>query len=138
MKTGNGNGILINKIMKPFDLEEAKQGKPICNKAGENVRILCFDRKGEDYPIVALHDNQNGEELVCFHTSNGRNYKSVESELDLFMKPEKRNGWVNVFINSCSGLKSTDRIYFTKAEALKCIDTKSPRYIDTVKIEWEE
>ena len=27
MKTGNGNGILINKIMKPFDLEEAKQGK---------------------------------------------------------------------------------------------------------------
>lgn len=26
----------------------------------------------------------------------------------------------------------------TKEEALKDIDTKSPHYIDTVKIEWEE
>ena len=139
MKTGNGNGILINKIMKPFDLEEAKQGKPVCNKAGANVRILCFDRKGEDYPIVALHDNQDGEEFVCFHTSNGRNYKSAESELDLSMKAEKKEGWINVLINaSYFGSKTAGTIYPTKEEALKDIDTKSPHYIDTVKIEWEE
>ena len=78
--------------MKPFNLEEAKQGKPVCNKAGRNVRILCFDRKGEDFPIVALHDNQNGEELICSHTNKGGSLKNVGSELDLFMKSEKRNG----------------------------------------------
>lgn len=125
--------------MKPFNLEEAKQGKPVCNKAGGNVRILCFDRKGEDYPIVALHDNQDGEEFVCFHTSDGRNYKSAESELDLSMKPEKKEGWINVLINaSYFGSKTAGTIYPTKEEALKDIGTKSSHYIDTVKIEWEE
>ena len=34
--------------------------------------------------------------------------------------------------------KTDGTIYPTKEEALKDIDTKSPHYIDTVKIEWEE
>lgn len=124
--------------MKPFSLKEAKAGKPVCNRAWENVRILCFDRKGEDYPIVALHDNQNGEELICLHTSNGRDLMNTDSELDLFMKSEKRTGWVNVFINTCSGVECAYKIYPNKDEAMKDINTKSKYYIDTVEIEWEE
>lgn len=44
-----------------FDIEKAKQGKTVCNRLGNNVRIICFDRKGCD-PIVALHEC-NGKEL---------------------------------------------------------------------------
>lgn len=43
-KNGIGNGILINKTMKPFNLEEAKAGKPVCNREGNDVRIICFDK----------------------------------------------------------------------------------------------
>lgn len=118
--------------MKPFDIEKAKQGKPVCNRAGENVRILCFDRKGEDYHIVALHTAKDGEELVCFHTSNGRNYKSVESELDLFMKTEKKTGFINVYKHTKFG-----ESFNTKEEAISHIgDVKT--YLYTAKIEWEE
>lgn len=36
------------------------------------------------------------------------------------------------------GSKTAGTIYPTKEGALKDVDTKSPHYIDTVKIEWEE
>ena len=125
--------------MKPFDLELAKAGHPVCTRDGRAVRILCYDFiTQEDTPIIALVRLSEKQEGIICYKADGRNFAPGMAELDLVMVPEKREGWVNVFINSCSGLKSTDRIYFTKAEALKCIDTKSPRYIDTVKIEWEE
>lgn len=125
--------------MKPFDLELAKAGHPVCTRDGRAVRILCYDFiTQEDTPIIALVRLSEKQEGIICYKADGRNFAPGMAELDLVMVPEKREGWVNVFINSCSGLKSTDRIYFTKAEALKCIDTKSPHYIDTVKIEWEE
>lgn len=126
--------------MKQFDIELAKQGKPVCNGYGMDVRILCYDLKDDRYPIAgAITDPETNRETLQKYTLDGYVIgDGANNNGDLFMKPEKREGWVNVFINSCSGLKSTDRIYSTKAEALKNIDTKSPHYIDTVKIEWEE
>lgn len=32
--------------LKPFDLEAAKQGKPVCTRDGRKARIVCFDLKG--------------------------------------------------------------------------------------------
>lgn len=125
--------------MKPFDIELAKAGHPVCTRDGRAVRILCYDFiTQEDTPIIALVRLSEKQEGIICYKADGRNFAPGMAELDLVMVPEKREGWVNVFINSCSGLKSTDRIYSTKAEALKNIDTKSPHYIDTVKIEWEE
>lgn len=126
--------------MKQFDIELAKQGKPVYNGYGMDVRILCYDLKDDKYPIAgAITDPETNRETLQKYTLDGYVIgDGANNNGDLFMKPEKREGWVNVFINSCSGLKSTDRIYSTKAEALKNIDTKSPHYIDTVKIEWEE
>lgn len=40
--------------MKPFNLEEAKAGKPVCTRDGYDARILCFDAKNPYYPVVAL------------------------------------------------------------------------------------
>ena len=43
--------------MKPFDIELAKAGYPVCTRDGRPVRILCFDRKSVDgYSILALVD----------------------------------------------------------------------------------
>lgn len=57
------------KLVKvPFDVELAKriqsgecEGR-IVTRDGENVRILCFDRKGTELPIVALVEIKCGVE----------------------------------------------------------------------------
>lgn len=125
--------------MKPFDIELAKAGHPVCTRDGKPARIICFDRRSVNgCSIVALIDEGVYENFLSYNLQ-GRFFEGArKDENDLFMDSKKKEGWVNVFINSCSGLKNTDRIYSTKAEALKFIDTKSPHYIDTVKIEWEE
>lgn len=54
--------------MKPFDLELAKQGKPVCTRDGRAVRILCYDFISvEDTPIIALvrtSEKQEGDNLL--------------------------------------------------------------------------
>ena len=47
--------------MKPFNLEEAKAGAKICTRDGRPVRIICYDRIDEAYPIVALITNDFDE-----------------------------------------------------------------------------
>lgn len=123
--------------MKPFDIEKAKQRKPVCNRAGENVRILCFDRKGEDYHIVALHTDKDGEELVCFHTNKGRNLPETDTQLDLFMKTEKKEGWINVYKTKKKDCNyASNAIYQTFELAYENKSTRD--YVTTTKIEWEE
>ncbi len=127
--------------MKPFDLELAKQGKPVCNGYGMDVRILCYDLKDDKYPIAgAITDPETNRETLQKYTLDGYVIgDGANNNGDLFMKPEKKEGWINVFINaSYFGSKTAGTIYPTKEEALKDVDTKSPHYIDTVKIEWEE
>lgn len=122
--------------MKPFNLEEAKQGKPVCNRAGEDVRIVCFDRKSDlNYSIIALHTNDGAEDLFS-HRINGK-YKEdcLISKFDLFMKGGKREGWVNIYRygdNNCT----SNIIHKTFEAAYK--NRNADGYITTTKIEWEE
>ena len=121
-----------NKLnLKPFDLEAAKLGKPVCTRDGRKARIICYDMKADEYHIVALIDD-GGEEIVCFFSENGLRDVEGESRWDLMMLPEKKEGWVNVYKGGLLDTKS----YNTKKEAF---DKASQRdYIDTVKIEWNE
>ena len=78
--------------MKEFDLEQANAGKPVCTRHGYKARIICFDIKDRDNPIVAAVDM--GEcETVRLYTLNGKYNKDKKSDVDLMMLPEKkRNG----------------------------------------------
>lgn len=119
---------------KPFDLEAAKAGKPVCTRDGRRARIICWDKKG-NYPIVALiQDNENSEHIEYYTEngifSNGGNGKNR----DLMMLPQKKEGWVNVY-NSLGVITFSHNPFDTKEEAMK---DKGKYYVDTVKIEWEE
>lgn len=61
------------KIQKPFDLEEAKKGAVVETKEGAPVRILCYDREGTDYPIIALV-NFEGVEWCSSYTFEGEKF----------------------------------------------------------------
>lgn len=76
--------------MKPFNLEEAKAGKPVCNRAGEDVRIVCFDRKSDfNTPIIALHTNDGAEDLFSHRIDGKYREGCLVSKFDLFMKDEE-------------------------------------------------
>jgi hypothetical protein len=59
--------------MKPFNLDLAKVGHPVCTVDGRKARIVCFDRKIADYPLVVLIETRNGvEETICTYTEEGK------------------------------------------------------------------
>ena len=112
--------------LKPFDIQKAREGKPVCTRDGRKARIICFDRDW-DMSIVALVSDPLGES-VHYYLSNGKVNFYGQSDEDLMMLPEKKEGWMNVY---------KDSVYDTKDEAL--IGRSEIRdYIDTIKISWEE
>lgn len=124
--------------MKPFDLELAKQGYPVCTRDGRKVRIICFNRLSgmREMPVVfLLKDIYNGVENVLTCTRDGCHYPSeAKSDLDLMMCPVKRTGYINIYDNN----RVCKQIFQTEGEAKIAANNTPGRYIKTIKIEWEE
>ena len=122
----HSNSESIGKDLKPFSLEEAKAGKPVCTRDGRKARIICFDtiNKG-DSPIIALIED-NGYEAVFYYNEDGK--ANIGNNFDLMMLREKKEGWINVYKERC---------YQSEEDAL---NNKYPSctYITTIKVEWEE
>ena len=116
---------LATSNLKPFDLEKAKEGKPVCTRDGRKARIISCSLRNKNFPIAAIVEDE--EENVYQFEANGVCDEHDEN-LDLMMLPEKRNGWVNVY---------KDSIYDTKEEALAG-KSEIRGYIDTIKVSWEE
>ena len=135
----------IGKNLKPFDLEAAKAGKPVCTRDGRKARIICFDRI-DAKPILALVPSTDGkgEDVFDYFVSGKRIANSLESDLDLMMLPEKKEGWVNVYKreneyiceNECN-VSTGIAVYKSEGEAKRNID-KNEIYVNTIKISWEE
>lgn len=110
-----------------FNINSAKQGKPVCTRDGRKARIICFDRK-DNTPIVALIERVDGIEILqCYH-NDGKCFHYETSNNDLMMLPEKRSGWAKI--------RKDINLYNTKEEA----DRKMIGIDDyvTAKVFWEE
>lgn len=122
--------------MKPFDIELAKQNHPVQTRDGRPARIVCYDVKGHDFPIMALIMEEDNKEMPYLFSSTGHvNNSVIESRLDLFMAPNKKEGWINLYRSSIYAA-GTSSVYKTEEEALKGHSERG--YILTKKIEWEE
>lgn len=123
--------------MKEFDINSAKQGKPVCTRDGRKARIICFDAEGNK-PLIVL-SKINGQEVILRYTEKGQSdnfHSPTPREDDLMMLPEKKEGWVNIYEG---GMLDADHIYPTKDEALSNRFTiTKERYLTTVRLEWEE
>ena len=119
--------------LKPFDIQKAREGKPVCTRDGREARIVCFDRI-DAKPILALvrSTDGKGEDVFDYFVNGKRFANALEGDLDLMMIPEKKEGWVNVYKGGLLDTKS----YPTKKEAF---DKACPKgYVDTIKINWSE
>jgi len=75
----------------PFDVEKAKRGAKVVTRDGRNVEIIHFNKKGGDYPIVALVDNVVykgiSQEIYCY-TTKGRYTFVNPTKYDLLIEEE--------------------------------------------------
>lgn len=73
--------------MKPFNLEEAKVGKPVCTRNGRRVEIISFENpSNNNYPILAkVFFSKDDYEEFTFTESGTFFVAGKESEVDLMM-----------------------------------------------------
>lgn len=112
--------------MKPFNLEEAKAGKPVCTRDGRKARIICFDLNNKNFPIVAII-NCDTEENAYQYDIDGI-CDEHDNNLNLMMSPEKKEGWIIIH---------KEAIY-DKETAEKIARETTANVIRIQKIEWEE
>lgn len=137
--------------MKPFDLEAAKAGKPVCTRDGREARIVCFDRIDNTTQrnlvvLIQQHtESKYSYEYASLYNNNGKEYTArnargeiVDNDSDLMMKSEKHEGWVILYRqDKQSPITTSVHIYATKENA-ESVGIGTKAYIGTAKIEWED
>ena len=122
--------------LKPFDIQKAREGNPVCTRDGRKARIICFDRDW-DMHIVALVSDPLGES-VHYYLSNGKVDFDKQNDEDLMMLPEKKEGWINIIKTEDGGYCCKGEVHSDYNDAfIENINVLDNRGI-TVKIEWEE
>lgn len=125
--------------MKPFNLELAKAGHPVCTRDGRPVRILCYDLISRgNTPIVALVKTGEKHEDLFYYREDGvfLSVKDDDHPLNLMMVPEKKEGWMNIYENKM-GVPFGGIIYESEEKAREHIEFKLNIYITTIKVEYE-
>lgn len=124
--------------MKQFNLDEylKNPNRKVITRDGHDVRIVCTDCKNYEYPIVALVTCDD-DEFVVNCTKEGKCHTSNKYKYDLFFASEKKEGWINIYLDAENSSYVGTCIYKSKEEAEES-GKKWSRYITTVKIEWEE
>ena len=125
--------------MKQFNLEEYKKNpnRKVITRDGRSVRILCTDRKGTKYSVVALCTMSNLSEDCYFYSPNGKVYLNQDSCRDLFFAPEKKEGYINLYRDGDDYYTGGTEVYSSEAEAVSHA-LKIFGFVKTVKVEWEE
>ena len=118
--------VINMKKMKEFDINLAKQGKPVCTRDGRKARIICFDKKKDIYPLIALVTDKDGYEIITPYKADGV-HPTISND-DLMMLPEKKEGYIIVSKNAT--------IYDSLEDAKKSFD--SDKELCICKVEWEE
>lgn len=125
--------------MKPFNLEAALAGEKVVTREGTLVTEIHEFRKARgEYRVAALVNDR-----ILEYTPKGR-YSAVgqgEYTVDLFMLPTKKEGWVNLYLDSGNGCSETfsSSIYVTEQQAItETTDSRARKFLARVKVEYEE
>lgn len=118
----------MTKNLKPFNLEEALAGKPVVTRDGNAVRYsgtIKNKTSGNFYIWIATEYTEESEpseylittraDGICFEF-DGKIKCQSDSE-DLFMAPEKKTVWVNIWKTSSDNIYADNIVYDTEEEA---------------------
>lgn len=121
--------------MKPFDLEAAKAGKPVVTRCGFSARILCFDRKSTSFPIIALVNVGEEENLRSFAPTGAQSCGDTVGDYDLFMGPVKKYVVIGVCASDGKAFTaSAGAIYDCKDDALAYAKRVTQQHAGTYQV----
>lgn len=127
--------------MRPFDLKiyTSNPNLEIITREGNSAKIIYTNRKGYNVkPVIALITIPNGTEVIKTYWENGIETQGyMDNPNDLFFKPVKRIGWINVYNTSDSSYNISTNIYSDKESAEKWA-IKCDNYIGAIQIEFED
>lgn len=127
-------------IMMQFNLKEYIKNpkRKVITRNGEDVRIICTDKKEAVRPLIALITKDDGTEYLQTYLLDGRISETINYIDDLFFDTEKHEGWINLLRSSCGEVFiGTNHPYKDEKTAKLEVSDKS-NVVATVKIEWEE
>ena len=108
--------------MKKFYLKEALAGKPVVSRDGRDVTQLVKFKTNDGCTLVGLLDG-----YIYSWTTIGECVNGLKTDADLFMKPIKKEGYVNIYKGAL--------IHSSEDEARM---NSGDNLLITVKVEWEE
>jgi len=123
-------------MMKPFNLEAAKAGKPLVTRDGRSVKyVLCVDEATCLDKLIVLLDRGGGLNAILRYPTNGR---YADSKYDLFMAPTKKTYWANVYRSN--GFTFITNLYSEAIDAANEAGKmdKSCVLLKTISVEVEE
>lgn len=125
----------VKSNLKPFDLKAAMKGDLVCTRDGKKVRIICYDKQKDIYPIIALVTDKDGYERLVQYDDKGKVLFHREEEMsnDLMMIPKVKEGWVNVYKSEDQYNVST--LFGSEEFAKKQADSDC---VATIRLEWRE
>ena len=125
--------------MKEFDIEKYLKNpkQRVVTRDGKNVRIVCTDMIGTSYPILGVCRVDATHDCYYSYTLNGKHNLGVESHLDLFFAPEKKEGWLNLYKYGNSRVV-IGTVFPIESEESAKMASEDKDYVATCKITWEE
>jgi len=114
-----------------FDLELAKKGHPVQTRDGRAIRIICYDRYDNRYPIIALIKNDNDENIETYTLYGGHCIDDLESCYDLEMVPIEKEYFVNVY-QTFSGIIFAGNIFTSEYLAKESLRNNCEKFIRTI------
>jgi len=113
----------------PFDLETAlKHPERVVTRDGRKLTQLTkFEAKESEFGIIAVIE----DEIASFRIDGTYAFFRKESNFDLFLLPEVKECWVNLY--EINGYLTTSYPYKSNNEALENIGLSST-YIKTIRL----
>lgn len=120
----------------PFNVELAKKGAKVQTANGRDVKILCYNRKSKNYPIVALVQSSNHEyEDSIVYTIDGKFIENNNSEeFDLVLLVETKTIYINMY-RSYTGVFYLSQDTFKDKDTAELTGKSLPGYVKTIEIE---
>lgn len=132
---------MTEKKLKPFDLERAKLGDKVVTRDGNPARMIFFDAKRLNYPIVALITDSNNYKKEEWFRLNGKFFEDdVENEFDLFMAQKVTTYYANIYEGINNPIISISKVFYSlsDAEIASCEIYPYVKFLKTISFEIEQ
>jgi hypothetical protein len=116
--------------LKPFNLQDALAGKPVVTRQGKKVTQLHLFNTNTEQPLLGIIE---GDKDIYTWNKDGIYFSHKDtSAFDLFMAPEKKSIWVNLYEYENGQLWVG--CYYNSLEEASKPGTHMGRYIKTIEI----